>query len=125
MSAADGPFSQVYVNAERQVCDRVVSQPYIPEVPMWPGECNRTKEIVRQVQLGDGVVDVLRHEGEARGRTVQQGSSLTGARLRTGRWGRGAVDPRGDQEQHGNQERPLCPCHCYLSCKYTKIMNDS
>ena len=53
--------SKVSLHAEGQVCDTVVSQPYIPEVVMWSAKCYRVKEVVRKVQLGDRVLDVLRH----------------------------------------------------------------
>ncbi|KAG7228772.1 hypothetical protein INR49_008550 [Caranx melampygus] len=103
MATADSSASPAPLNTERQPCDGVVSQPYVLQVMVWLVECHRIKGIVRQVQLIDRVLDVLWHQGKARGRTVQQGGSLTGAGLWTDRRGQRAVDPSGDEEQHSSQ----------------------
>lgn len=84
MSTSDIAASKVSLYAERQVCDSVVSQPHIPEAVMWLPECYGVKEVMRQVYVGDRVLDVLWHRGEAGGGAVEEGSCLTGAGLWTG-----------------------------------------
>lgn len=103
------------LDAQGQALDVVAAQSDVPEVRVRMAKCHGAEEVVGQVELADGVLDGPRHRREARGGAVEQGRSPTVAALRTGRLRSGAVETRGDEEQHGSQEGPQCCCHHNLS----------
>lgn len=113
--SGSGIVAAADLDAQGQALDVVAAQSDVPEVTVRTVKCHGAEEVVGQVELADGILDGPRHRREARGGAVEQGRSLTVTALRTGRLRSGAVEPRGDEEQHGSQEGPRCCCHHNLS----------